>query len=126
MSFPGLLVSLLLGVMVLVLSLASLAGRRPHPDTVTVYMDGRPRLVPREVWSWGSLRAALGVRPGYGVAIRSTEGWAVLGEGERDLPGRVVRCWDFGEGDEHREIWAGRSAWASSDEDDDPADWWKR
>ena len=80
-------------------------------------MDGSPRLVPSRVGSWESLRAALGVAEGAGVAVKAlvpakeavdphsvsdyVEGWVVLGFDENNIPGAVPRVWDFSPGEEY-------------------------
>lgn len=99
--------------------------------TVTVTVDGVPTKVPPRVDSWAGVRAVLSIPPGSTVMVRvddieiddavdGREAWALLGDGEADVPGKVVRFWEFSEGDEFRRIPLDA---AEEDDEDRPEPW---
>jgi hypothetical protein len=148
-SSDRILVGISLGVPCMLLLLYSLGKRRMRSHawadvgraavrvTIERGAPGEPGgkrtvVVPTRVNSWDSLRGVLGIRPGYTVAVKvvmdGRESWSVLGETEDDVPGKVVRWWEFREGHEYWELPIAQITGLRDalDEEDDPADHWKR
>lgn len=95
--------------------------------SVSVQIDGRPVMVPGWVGSHWAMRGALGVPRGLAVGTlgkvehegEEIDAWVILSE---------MEAWEFHEGDRYR-TFGFESAWVlkqPGEDDEDPADWWKR